>query len=1000
MAGLLGESVLELSTEAGKFVDGITAAKKKASELDTRLESTTKLAAGVGVALAAAGASIVGTFTAMTKMTADYGDALAKSSERTGIGVEQLAKLKFAAEQSGSSFEGLSTGLKFLAKNMQAATSGGKEQAAAFRALGINVADSTGKLRSADEVMLDVADRFESMEDGADKTAIAMQVFGRSGADLIPTLNEGSAGLTAMGDTASRLGLVLSTEATKASEDFNDRLDDLQKATEGIGITIGMVFIPIITDLATKATNVVVAIREWVSAHPGLTKAIGVLGLALTGAGGLLLGLAGVLAILPTLGVAFGILTGPVGLTVMAIGALAAGIIYFRKEIAGSLLFALSKAVEGFSKFIGIAARLAAAVGLDGIAGKLQSMKFSVEETAISLDEMSNAALAGVVATEAVKVSTGGATEGTKSFTLALKDNTAAADEAKKAIEELVVKNQAALAQHLEAVEEAGSKWITVMSNAYTKDLDAFIKSRQTILDITDANRAKLQEGLDQEVEKNGKWIDVMSDQYSKGLDKRIHDLDETLKAQKKAEEDAFNSVKDTAKKTFTAIFADGKFQFKALADTVKGIFGTLATEILSTMTAKLLTPLTTKITGALSGLLGKIPGLGGGGGLGGLLGGAGAAGGGAAAAGGIGGGAAAGGGAAGGGLGGLGALMTNPWTIGIGGAIAAGLVLSKKIGQGRKQADKFVGEFQNPFGDALGTIVDSFNIAADAGQITKDEATNAREQVALLWQEFQTNAAEFAKQGDNQAKVVRQAFETLEPLMENVLGDMDVRIAGIAPPAEEAAVATEKLSKNLGIMTTHMGPLVDMIGRLNADYVAPLSGAMADAAASAEMLTHRISDNDAQMRNIIHDNGPAGDKGPLSDYWKNLLNPSAPLTGQGGVGIEMQSGKFVDASTGTPLPQAALDQLNLKNAGTFATGSSYIPRDTFAQLHQGEAVLTAGQNAARQGMGGEVVELLREIAIGLRAGMRVMIDGREVASAVDESARFGGSLLRATGVR
>ena len=75
------------------------------------------------------------------------------------------------------------------------ASQGAKSQADAFKSLGVSVTDSNGNLRSADSVLLDIADRFAESADGADKTAIAMRVFGESGRTLIPLLNSGSDGI-------------------------------------------------------------------------------------------------------------------------------------------------------------------------------------------------------------------------------------------------------------------------------------------------------------------------------------------------------------------------------------------------------------------------------------------------------------------------------------------------------------------------------------------------------------------------------------------------------------------------------------------------------------------------------------------------------------------------------------------------------------------------------------------------------------------------------------
>src|SRR5262249_17363417 len=154
---------------------------------------------------------------------------------KTGVTVEDLSKLKFAAEQSGSSFDGLQTALRGLANNMEAAAAGSKSQEAAFKALGVSATDASGNLRPMNDVLLDVADKFKTMPDGATKSALAMDIFGRSGLAMIPMLDEGSAGIKAMGDQAQRLGIVFTGEAAKGADEFNDAQHALRVGLEGLG---------------------------------------------------------------------------------------------------------------------------------------------------------------------------------------------------------------------------------------------------------------------------------------------------------------------------------------------------------------------------------------------------------------------------------------------------------------------------------------------------------------------------------------------------------------------------------------------------------------------------------------------------------------------------------------------------------------------------------------------------------------------------------------------
>ena len=145
-----------------------------------------------------AGASVYG-IANFIKGSLDAADSLSKLSQKVGISVEDLSEYKHIAEMSGASLEQFAKGIELLSRNMVDAAQGTGEAKEAFQLLGISVADSAGQMRSNKEVMLDVAERFSKMQDGATKTAMAMKLFGKSGAELIPTLNEGKEGLQKLG---------------------------------------------------------------------------------------------------------------------------------------------------------------------------------------------------------------------------------------------------------------------------------------------------------------------------------------------------------------------------------------------------------------------------------------------------------------------------------------------------------------------------------------------------------------------------------------------------------------------------------------------------------------------------------------------------------------------------------------------------------------------------------------------------------------------------------
>ena len=209
------------------------------------------LALGAGGAAAAAGAFL----TSRTLDAVNLADQLNKASQRTGVAVEALSQYQYAAELSDVSNETLVGSLAKLARNMDQAAQGTKEQAAAFDAIGVSVKNADGTLRSTQDVFDDIAVALGRLPDGATKTAIAMQLFGRAGAQLIPLLNGNADGFRAVREEADRLGVTMSSDLARNAEQFNDDMARLEKLSSSVGIAIA-------TDLVPALNDVVSAFRE------------------------------------------------------------------------------------------------------------------------------------------------------------------------------------------------------------------------------------------------------------------------------------------------------------------------------------------------------------------------------------------------------------------------------------------------------------------------------------------------------------------------------------------------------------------------------------------------------------------------------------------------------------------------------------------------------------------------------------------------------------------
>lgn len=186
-------------------------------------------------------------------------DQLDDLSEKSGIAVERLSALRFAGEAVGTPLEDIATGARKLAQNMAAAAGGSTEAAAAFKAIGVEVKNADGTLRSTDQVLLDIAERFSGYRDGAAKAALAQDIFGRSGEKLIPLLNQGRGGIEKLTDEAKALGVVFGEDLAKKAATLNDNINKLRLASEAAAING---FGPLVSRLAEFSEKAVQATKD------------------------------------------------------------------------------------------------------------------------------------------------------------------------------------------------------------------------------------------------------------------------------------------------------------------------------------------------------------------------------------------------------------------------------------------------------------------------------------------------------------------------------------------------------------------------------------------------------------------------------------------------------------------------------------------------------------------------------------------------------------------
>lgn len=202
----------------------------------------------VGGFVALAGAASIKKFLSSSIAAFTALNTQVKSLQRlTGGSAKSTSELAGAMQLSGVDTSKANTMLTIFSKKVAAANSGNKTALATFSGLGVKVKDSNGQLLSTDKLLPKVADKFASMPDGIEKTALATQLFGRSGTALLPFLNKGSAGIAELKAKATDLGLVLDDGAQKKFADYRQSSRLLSATMQGLKVTIGGALLPVVT---------------------------------------------------------------------------------------------------------------------------------------------------------------------------------------------------------------------------------------------------------------------------------------------------------------------------------------------------------------------------------------------------------------------------------------------------------------------------------------------------------------------------------------------------------------------------------------------------------------------------------------------------------------------------------------------------------------------------------------------------------------------------------
>ena len=363
--------------------------------LATSVNDVGRELAGIGAKFAAIGGAAAGGMIAATVAFGSAGSALLDMSKKTGLSVESLSKLGFAAEQNGATLEDVSKGVIDLNRSFAEASSGSKEATAAFARLGLSMAQLSGM--TPEERFRAIVGALAAIPDPAVRAALAMQLFGKAGVQLLPMIADGTAGLDEMARKAEELGIVMSTDSAKAANAFGSALTSMHRAVGAISNAIGSALAPTLTEIANILTINASAIAKYIKENKGLVLialkvAAGVFatGVALTVVGNTMLGLTrGVQGLAQV----FKILASPIVITVKALHAMYSGTMLVIRSLA-SVGAAAASAFMTFARMALLASASVvsfAASAISGIATYLMGLAGATASTIASATSMAAA---------------------------------------------------------------------------------------------------------------------------------------------------------------------------------------------------------------------------------------------------------------------------------------------------------------------------------------------------------------------------------------------------------------------------------------------------------------------------------------------------------------------------------------------------------------------------------------------------------------------------------
>lgn len=251
----LFELQAKLGLDKGDFDKGVRDAEGSGKDLrDSLSDSFGKIKTAAKAFLGAAiFKEIVDEIRSVVSETAAMGDQIDKQSQVLGLSRKAYQEWDYILSQNGASIESMSASMRTLNKVFLDAKEGNKEANDSFAQLGISVHELDQM--NPEEQFEALVKAFQKLPAGAQKSALAVKIFGRGGMQLLPLLNNSAESIDELKKKAEELGLIMGDDAVDASVEYTDAMDTLKRTLNAFKYSLGSKLLPSLTEGITKLTN-------------------------------------------------------------------------------------------------------------------------------------------------------------------------------------------------------------------------------------------------------------------------------------------------------------------------------------------------------------------------------------------------------------------------------------------------------------------------------------------------------------------------------------------------------------------------------------------------------------------------------------------------------------------------------------------------------------------------------------------------------------------------